>query len=145
MNHQLEDIEIKSNAIELLKLLLKKKRKKLWLAPVWWVIHICPIESRLSYVRKVLEWIEKYGFGFSVITKSKFILRNLDLLEKMSKKTKCIIQMILITFCDDLCRIIESNVTTTKERLKVLMRFREKNIEVFLGIVIILGVPMRMN
>jgi len=41
MNHQFEDIEIKSNAIELLKLLLKKKRKKLWLAPVWWVIHIC--------------------------------------------------------------------------------------------------------
>lgn len=29
MNHQFEDIEIKSNAIELLKLLLKKKRKKL--------------------------------------------------------------------------------------------------------------------
>ena len=29
MNHQFEDIEIKSNVIELLKLLLKKKRKKL--------------------------------------------------------------------------------------------------------------------
>ncbi len=29
MNHQFEDIEMKSNAIELLKLLLKKKRKKL--------------------------------------------------------------------------------------------------------------------
>ncbi len=104
-----------------------------------------PIESHLLYVRKVLEWIEKYGFGFSVIIKSKFILRDLNLLEKMNKNTKCIIQMILITFCDDLCRIIESNVATTKERLKVLMRFREKNIEVFLGIVIILGVPMRMN
>lgn len=80
-----------------------------------------------------------------VITKSKFILRDLNLLEKMNKNTKCIIQMILITFCDDLYRIIESNVATTKERLKVLMRFREKNIEAFLGIVIILGVPMRMN
>ena len=29
MNHQFEDIEMKSNVIELLKLLLKKKRKKL--------------------------------------------------------------------------------------------------------------------
>ena len=65
-----------------------------------------PIESQLPYVRKVFE---KYGFGFSVIIKSKFILRDLNLLEKMNKNTKCIIQMILITFCDDICRIIESN------------------------------------
>mgnify|MGYP006067972481 CR=1 FL=1 len=70
--------------------------------------------------------IEKYGFGFSVITKSKLILRNLDLLVKINKKTKCVIQMTLITFNDDLYKIIESNIATTKERFEVLMRFREK-------------------
>ena len=126
MSHKFEDVEVKNNAIALLELSLKSKCKKTMIGTGCMSDLYMPIEPQLQYVRKALELIEKYGFGFSVITKSKLILRNLDLLVKINKKTKCVIQMTLITFNDDLYKIIESNIATTKERFEVLMRFREK-------------------
>ncbi len=37
--------------------------------------------------RKALHLIYEYGYGFTVITKSARILRDLDLLQKINKKT----------------------------------------------------------
>ena len=52
------------------------------------------------------------GFGFTVITKSDRILRDLDLLRKINEKTKCVVQMTLTTCDEELCRKIEPHVST---------------------------------
>lgn len=62
----------------------------------------------------------KYGFGFTLITKSDMILRDLDLLKKINEKTKCVVQITLTTYDENLCRKIEPNVCTTKKRFEVL-------------------------
>ncbi len=87
-----------------------------------------PLEMEIGNVRKALRLIYEHGFGFTVITKSGRILRDLDLLQKINDKTKCVVQMTLTTYDEDLCRKIEPNVSTTKERFEVLKQMRDVEI-----------------
>lgn len=87
-----------------------------------------PLEEELCHVRKALELIERYGYGFTVITKSARILRDLDILKRINDKTKCVVQMTLTTADDELCRLIEPNVSVTSERFEALLKFRDAGI-----------------
>lgn len=128
MEHAFEDIEVKENAIELLEDALTRKRKKCMIGTGSMTDPYIPLEMKLENVRKALELVYEYGFGFTVITKSNRILRDLDLLQKINEKTKCVVQMTLTTFDEDLCRKIEPNVSTTKERFEVLKTLRDRGI-----------------
>ncbi len=86
------------------------------------------LEEKLQNTRKCLEIIDKYGFGLSIQTKSNRILRDLDLLRSINNKAKCVVQMTLTTYDEKLCKIIEPNVSTTKERFEVLKIFRDNKI-----------------
>lgn len=125
MEHAFEDIEVKENAIELLKDALTRKRKKCMIGTGSMTDPYIPPEMKLENVRKALELVYEYGFGFTVITKSNRILRDLDLLQKINEKTKCVVQMTLTTCDEDLCRKIEPNVSTTEERFEVLKTLRD--------------------
>lgn len=72
--------------------------------------------------------IEGYGFGLCIQTKSDRILRDLDLLKRINQRAKCVVQMTLTTYDEDLCRIIEPGVCTTKRRFEVLSIVRDSNI-----------------
>ncbi len=128
MEHAFEDIEVKENAINLLEYALKHKRKKCMIGTGSMADPYIPLELEIGNVRKALHLIYKYGFGFTVITKSDRILRDLDLLQKINKKTKCVVQMTLTTLDEDLCRKIEPNVSTTRERFEVLKQLRDAGI-----------------
>lgn len=128
MNHDFEDIEVKENAITLLEQSLSRKRKKCMIGTGSMTDPYMPLESKLGNTRKVIELIERYGFGFTVITKSDLILRDLDLLKRINERTKCVVQMTLTTFDEELCRIIEPNVCTTKRRAEVLNILRDNGI-----------------
>jgi len=128
MEHDFEDIEVKENAIELLENALKHKRKKCMIGTGSMTDPYIPLEAELGNVRKALELADRYGFGFTLITKSNLVLRDIDLLKKINAKTKCVIQMTLTTYDEDLCRKLEPNVSTTKERFEVLKKLRDAGI-----------------
>lgn len=128
MEHAFEDIEIKENAIDLLEYALRHKREKCMIGTGSMTDPYIPLEMELGNVRKALSLIYKYGFGFTVITKSDRILRDLDLLQKINEKTKCVVQMTLTTYDEDLCRKIEPNVSTTAKRFEVLKQLRNAGI-----------------
>jgi len=128
MQHQFEDIEIKSNAIELLEKSLKGKRKKCMIGMGSMTDPYIPLEKEIKNTRKSLELIYKYGFGATLITKSSAILRDLDILKVINSKTKCVIQMTLTTFDEKLCKIIEPNVSSAKERFETLKILNQNNI-----------------
>lgn len=119
-DHDFEDIEVKSNAAYLLEYALRKKRKKCMIGTGSMCDSYLHAETELRHTRACLEIIEKYGFGLAIQTKSARILRDLDLLTRINKKAKCVVQMTLTTYDESLCRIIEPNVSTTKERFEVL-------------------------
>ena len=128
MEHDFEDIEVKENALELLENALKRKRNKCMIGTGSMTDPYIPAELKLGNLRKALLLLHEYGFGFTVITKSDRILRDIDLLQKINKRAKCVVQMTLTTYDEDLCRKLEPNVSTTAERFKVLLRLRDAGI-----------------
>lgn len=128
MEHVFEDIEVKENAIDLLAHALEHKRKKCMIGTGAMTDPYIPLEMELGHVRQALSLIYEHGFGFTVITKSNRILRDLDLLQKINDKTKCVVQMTLTTYDEELCRKIEPHVCTTGERFAVLKRMRDVGI-----------------
>lgn len=128
IEHGFEDIEVKSNAPQLLEAALRRKRNKCMIGTGAMCDPYMHIEERLDHTRKCLQIIDKYGFGLSILTKSSRILRDLELLKSINEKSKCVVQMTLTTYDEALCRIIEPNVSTTKERFEVLKVMHENGI-----------------
>ncbi len=128
INHEFEDIEVKKNAPELLEKALRGKRKKCMISTGSMCDPYIHLEERLRYTRKALELINKYGFGLAILTKSDRILRDLDLLKEINNKSKCVVQMTLTTYDEDLCKILEPNVSTTRERVEALKIMHQNGI-----------------
>lgn len=128
MNHKFEDIEVKENGISLLEESLKRKQKKCMIGLGSMTDPYIKEELRLNYTRAALEIVNKYGFGITLITKSANVLRDLDLFKEINSKAKCVIQMTLTTYDEKLCKKIEPNVSTTKERVEALKILRDEGI-----------------
>ena len=128
MNHDFEDIEVKSNSLELLENALRRERKRCMIGTGAMTDPYIPLEQRLQHTRKALLLIEKYGFGVALQTKSSRVLRDLDVLKRINEKTKAVVQITLTTADDTLCKIIEPNVSTTRERFETLKTLRDAGI-----------------
>lgn len=128
MNHNFEDIEVKQNAPELLEKALRSKRKKCMIGTGSMCDPYMHCEEKLGLTRKCLEIIDRYGFGATLITKSNRVLRDLDLLKSINEKSKAVVQMTITTYDESLCKILEPNVCTTKERFETLKVLRDNGI-----------------
>lgn len=128
MNHNFEDVEVKENGIILLEERLKRKRKKCMIGLGSMTDPYIPEELNLNYTRKALELINRYGFGITLITKSADVLRDLDLFKEINSKTKCVVQMTLTTYNKELCKKIEPNVSSTRERFEALKTLSDEGI-----------------
>lgn len=128
MKHTFEDIEVKENAPQLLEKALRSKRKRCMIGTGAMCDPYMHCEKDLMLTRKCLELIDEYGFGLAIQTKSDMILRDLDLLKSIHKKSKCVVQMTLTTYDEELCKILEPNVCTTKRRFEVLQILKESGI-----------------
>ena len=126
--HPFEDIEVKKNAPELLEKALSSKRNKCMIATGSMSDPYMHCEKELRLTRRCLEIIYKHGFGAAVQTKSDLILEDIDLLDKINRDTKCVVQMTLTTYDDELCKIIEPNVCNTKRRVEVLEEMQKRGI-----------------
>ena len=126
--HPFEDIEVKQNAPELLEKALKSKRKKCMIGTGSMSDPYMHCEENLRLTRRCLEIILKNGFGLAIQTKSDRILRDIDLLSEINRSAKCVVQITLTTYDDDLCRIIEPNVCDTKRRIEVLEEMQKRGI-----------------
>ncbi|MGN0738687.1 MAG: SPL family radical SAM protein [Treponema sp.] len=124
----IEDVEVKQNAPELLEAALKKKRAKCMIGTGSMCDPYMPCESKLELTRRCIETVSRHGFGFTVLTKSDLILRDLNLLKEINQKTKCVVQITMTTFDDELCKIIEPNVCVTSRRFEILKICQQNNI-----------------
>lgn len=128
MDHDFEDIEVKRNAAQILEDQLRRKRKPCMISTGAMCDPYIPLEEELKVTRSCLSVIEAYGFGAAIQTKSSLILRDLDILKRINAHTKCVVQMTMTTYDEDLCKILEPNVSTTYERFQVLKAMREQGI-----------------
>ncbi len=126
--HPFEDIEVKRNAPQLLEKALKSKRRKCMIGTGAMSDPYMHCEKELGLTRRCLEIIRHYGFGLAIQTKSDLILRDIDLLDEINRLAKCVVQMTLTTYDDELCRILEPNVCNTRRRIEVLEEMQKRGI-----------------
>ncbi len=126
--HPFEDIEVKKNAPELLEAALRSRRRKCMIGTGSMSDPYMHIEEELRLTRRCLEIIHQYGFGVAIQTKSDRILRDIDLLDEINRQSKCVVQMTLTTYDDELCKILEPNVCNTKRRIEVLEEMQKRGI-----------------
>lgn len=126
--HDFEDIEVKRDAARILEEQLRRRQKPCMIGTGAMCDPYIPLEEELGLTRRCIGLIERYGFGLAIQTKSARILRDLDLLRSISRKAKCVVQMTLTTFDEGLCRILEPNVSTTRERVDALKIMRDAGI-----------------
>jgi len=129
INHDFEDVQIKSNAPALLEYALKKKQNKCVIGTGAMSDPYIPIPENLANIRACLEIIDKYDCGIAIQTKSYLILRDLDILININKKAKCIVQTTLTTFDETLCEIIEPDVCSTRDRYEMLKIMQKNGIQ----------------
>jgi DNA repair photolyase len=129
IEHDFEDVEIKSNAPALLETALRKKRNKCMIGTGAMSDPYIPIPENLANIRECLQIIDRHGCGLAIQTKSDLILRDLDLLLSINEKAKCVVQTTMTTYDENLCKIVEPNVCGTKRRYEMLKILRDNGIQ----------------
>lgn len=128
MHHLFTDIEVKENAIELLDDALSRKRRPCMVGTGAMSDPYIPLERELQFTRRALQVILRHGCGVALQTKSADVLRDLDLLTAIRDRAKVVVQITLTTADESLCRIVEPNVSTTRERYAALLKLRDAGI-----------------
>lgn len=134
MDHDFEDIEVKARAADMLENALKKKRTRSMINTGSLTDPYVDIEEELQLMRRCLNQIERFDFGLVVQTKSNMILRDIDILDKINRKTKCVVVIKLCAKEDSLARILEPGASTTSERVEILRAMRERGIPTLVSI-----------
>jgi len=79
-----------------------------------------PVERRLRITRGVIEVMRDYRHGFSVITKSSGIERDLDLIAPMAEQHLAAVYVSVTTLDPALARVMEPRAAAPERRLKTI-------------------------
>ena len=123
-----ESVEAKINAPELLAYALRRKRNKCMIMAGSQSDPYQPCEEVLRIMRGCLEEIDRYGFGLALQTKSDLVLRDLDLLASINRKSRCIVQVSMMTVDEAVREKLEPNVCTAARRAEVLTELKKAGI-----------------
>lgn len=149
-----KSLSVKVNAPQLLEKQLKRRAER----GEYGIISLFsstepyqPIEEKLRLTRKLLKIISKYRFPVEIATKSKLVLRDLDILKEIDKnailpfdlkpklKHGVIISFSISTLDEKLAKILEPGAPTPMERLETMQKCKEEGF--FTGVCFIPVLP----
>ena len=122
------DVSIKVNAIELLRDELSRKRKRGIIGTGSMNDPYMPLEEQVQLTRRTLETIAEYGFGVHVITKSDLVVRDIDVLQKISQVSAAV-SLTITTADDELSKKVEPGAPPSSSRFRAMKRLSEAGIE----------------
>lgn len=134
MDHEFGDIEVKAHAVDMLEYALKKKRTRSMIQIGASSEPYLPLEEELQLVRRCLNQIERFDFGLVLHTNSTLALRDIDILDKINRKTKCVVVVRVFTSDQKLSEKLEPGTATPKERFMLIQRMTERGIPVIASI-----------
>lgn len=117
------DIKIKENAVELLKKELSRVPKD-----VVTIGDYQPVEAKYRLIRKCLQVVLKLGFPFHGIEKSNLIVKDLDVLKKINRKSWACVSFSFSTADSKVARIFEPLCPTPAARFEAMKKITETGI-----------------
>ncbi|MFC2159622.1 radical SAM protein [Actinomycetota bacterium] len=130
-----QDIEVKVNAIDILKRELDPARKRKTMLKSFILLGggVCdtyqPAEEKFHLTRKTLELIEKYDYPVHVLTKSILIERDIDLLKRINKKNKVVVSFSFSSTNERISSLFEPGAPSPSRRLEAIKKFKEAGID----------------
>ena len=120
------DVLVKANAVELLRSELASKRVVGTIGTGSMNDPYMPLEAKIGLTRRALEVIAEFAFPVHIITKSDLVLRDLELLEEIARKTYAAVTFTVTTAEDDLSRKLEPGAPTSSRRLAALRTLSQR-------------------
>lgn len=123
-------VDIKINAPEVLRTALEKKKFQGTVL----VGSVCdayqPVESAYQITRQCIELLVKHNVSFSILTKSKLVLRDLDLFKKAGDRVSVGISLSILN--DVYRKQFEPGASSVEDRLNALKILSKNNIKTYL-------------
>jgi DNA repair photolyase len=120
-------VDAKINASEVLKKQLDKAKKG-----TVWISSVCdpyqPLEAKYELTRRCLKELLKKQFPVNIQTKSKLVLRDLDLFQEFEEID---VGFTITTDDERMTKLFEPNATPVKERLTALEKIHSLGIKTF--------------
>lgn len=123
-------VDVKVNAPEILKRQLQRAKRG-----TVWISSVCdpyqPLEAKYQLTRACLKELLEIQFPVNIQTKSKLVLRDLDLFSRFEEIE---VGFTITTDDEKVATLFESRASPVKERLMVLEKMHEMGIETFVFI-----------
>jgi DNA repair photolyase len=87
-----------------------------------------PAESKFEITRKLLNIAYDYGFPIRLLTKSKLVLRDIDILKNIHRENFARVSFTITLADEKTQKIFEPNASTSQERFDALKHIREEGI-----------------
>jgi DNA repair photolyase len=123
----LADIRIKKDAIQILERELRSKKSRGTVG--FGSMNDCymPVDKEVELTRQALFLMDKYKFPVHIITKSNLVVRDLDVLQRISN-VYAAISFTITTTDDNLARITEPSAPLPSERFAAMKELSEHGI-----------------
>jgi len=124
-----QKIFVKQHAAELLRQELRQVKAGEEIAIGTATDPYQPSERKFEVTRGILQEFARHrGFEIGIVTKSNLILRDIELLQQVSKNNKLFINLTVTTLDADLARILEPRAPRPDLRLDAVRRLNEAGI-----------------
>lgn len=124
------DTLVKVNALELLKRELASKRIKGVVGTGSMNDPYAPVEKQYQLTRGALVLLVEFGFPVHVLTKSKLVVRDADLISQIARDTQALVSFTITTCDDGLGKKLEPGAALVSARLQAMDILSQQGIQV---------------
>ncbi len=126
---EFDTVKAKADALNVVERDLRSKRKTGAVITGSMSDPYNPHEADEKLTRQSLELFDKYRFGVIALTKSALVTRDIDILTRIKQHSPAVVNITITTFDDNLCRLIEPNVSLTSERFAAIRTLSDSGIQ----------------
>lgn len=129
-----EDVAAKINTVEILRKELNPLRKQAKPRSGFIMLgggvgdSYQPIEEKYELTRKTLQLLQEYNWPVHILTKSKLVERDIDIIKQINKQNKAIVSFSFSSTNDEISSTFEPGVPSPTERLKTIARLKKEGI-----------------
>lgn len=132
MEPEITDIGVKPEADELLSGTLKKRKSKGMILVGNMGDPYNDLEKEYGIMRKCLKWINYFDFGVVITTRRSLLLRDIDMIKDIDKKTKAVVEIPIPSIEVDKMRAIDGG--SLSERLLLMEELHKAEIPFIINI-----------
>jgi len=131
-----ETIYVKKNAALMLDMRISRARTLLPDVVATGGVCDCyqPAEKEFENTRQILKVLAKHRWPVHIGTKSPLVLRDLDIISKIARRSWAAVSFTITTTNEDVGRFLEPKVVPAEERFRAIAEIKEKDKNILTGL-----------